>query len=130
MARTICYHFFVSSTSAGEQGSISIRRSGRIVGVQSSITASGGAGIGRYGVLFKLNDGTSNPFQADWPPEGILDSCYLTVTGATDSVTQLGPYHPLDIPVQSGDRISSNIAQAGTSPAAAYFTCLVTVKES
>lgn len=128
MPRTVNYYFFVSSVTAGENGLMTIRRDGKILGTKMSAAAVGG-GIGRCSSIFKINDSVSVSTLADPPPEGILNAISFGTSALNEVRDTDTGFVPADIPVRAGDRMTLNQITAGTAPSFWQTHVLVTVRE-
>lgn len=129
MPRTVNYYFFLSSTANGEQGLMTIRRDGVILGTKWATCGQGNAGASRGSAVFKINDSVSTSTLADPPPEGILNAMFVATQAATDMFFQDTGFVPCNVPVRPGDRMSLNQITAGTSFTTWQHGITVTVRE-
>ena len=128
--KIVCYHLRHSATgTTASAATVTVLRTGKIVGCQISGTGTGGAGIGVYSHTLEFNSVQANGDTNNPSREAILASIRLSF-GNGVSGGAIGPFVPMANTCQPGDIFGLGVVQVGTACASAQTEANVYVQES
>ncbi len=118
MARTYVYRLSHTQTAAAAgSAELIVPGAGKVVGFHAFQIGVGGAGGGYYRSELALNNNSVTNAGVNYPPRNqTLGSFGMAFPNAQVYSIDTG-YVPMDVPVNSGDRLSVNQTQTGTAAA-------------
>lgn len=130
MPRTYVYRLYHGQVAAAA-GCAEIVMPNRctIVGVHMSETGAGAAGVGYYSSEVAVNNNAVTNARVNYPPRNqTIASLQMTYGNGLAGQADSG-YIPMNVPINSGDRVSVNQTTTGTNAAVNYFVADLYVQE-